>query len=609
MAIVKMKFVSSSTNRENLDDMLLRAMDTNLLNAELATSIITEDSDAKVLNEENPYSDYLANLKNLAHSIGLNVEAQDEIKNTYTKEEIDDFVKEFSAKLEKTSSGDDVMLTEEDQKALDALSECDFEQIHACQYIKFGLGRLPVDSYKKLELINDVKFETCVLNSSKQYYWILFATSKTFYGESMKILNSLFFEEIAIPSIDVKSVIAKYQDKLNDIYSFCAKNNTIYHLYDYVVWEEEDKYSISGFVPADKVDEYQSSFKDLAVETNVYEPDEKSELQPPTLLKNRWFFQPFEMCVDMYQLPSYTDFDPTTVLGLTYCILFGIMFGDMGQGLVLFLLGTFFYDIKKSKNAVFGIMSRIGVFSMVFGFFFGSVFGLEELLNPIHQKLFGVEHKLIEVMDSSYTMFILIGAVGVGMVMILGAMLLNMYKNFRRKEIGKMLFSTNGLAGLIFYGYVAAVALNMFALGGNILTVQYIVPFVVIPFLCIFFEEPLSAALKHEPIKPHEGWVGYIMQMIFELLVVLLEFVSNTMSFLRVGGFVLSHAGMMLVVTTLMHMCGAAGPIVLIFGNIFVMCLEGLVVGIQTLRLEYYEMFSRYYDGGGKKYEVLTSLN
>jgi V/A-type H+-transporting ATPase subunit I len=94
---------------------------------------------------------------------------------------------------------------------------------------------------------------------------------------------------------------------------------------------------------------------------------------------------------------------------------------------------------------------------------------------------------------------------------------------------------------------------------------------------------------------------------IFELLDVLLTFITNSMSYLRVGGFVLSHAGMMLVVMTLVKMTGGAGPVVLVLGNLFVMGLEGLIVGIQTLRLEYYEMFSRYYDAGGTKFTALTA--
>ena len=83
--------------------------------------------------------------------------------------------------------------------------------------------------------------------------------------------------------------------------------------------------------------------------------------------------------------------------------------------------------------------------------------------------------------------------------------------------------------------------------------------------------------------------------------------ITNSMSYLRVGGFVLSHAGMMLVVMTLVEMTGNAGILVMIFGNLFVMCLEGLIVGIQALRLEYYEMFSRYYTGGGREFRPITS--
>ena len=82
-----------------------------------------------------------------------------------------------------------------------------------------------------------------------------------------------------------------------------------------------------------------------------------------------------------------------------------------------------------------------------------------------------------------------------------------------------------------------------------------------------------------------------------------LSFFSNTMSFLRVGGFVLSHAGMMAVVFTLSEMVsGAASPIVIVAGNLFVIGMEGLIVGIQVLRLEFYELFSRYFDGDGKPF-------
>ncbi|MBR4223911.1 MAG: ATPase, partial [Oscillospiraceae bacterium] len=88
----------------------------------------------------------------------------------------------------------------------------------------------------------------------------------------------------------------------------------------------------------------------------------------------------------------------------------------------------------------------------------------------------------------------------------------------------------------------------------------------------------------------------------FECFEYLLGYATNTLSFVRVGGFVLSHAGMMSVVLALSEMAGSGSVIVMVLGNIFVMGLEGLLSGIQVLRLEFYEMFSRYYVGGGKPF-------
>ena len=103
-----------------------------------------------------------------------------------------------------------------------------------------------------------------------------------------------------------------------------------------------------------------------------------------------------------------------------------------------------------------------------------------------------------------------------------------------------------------------------------------------------------------------DGFGAFFTEGFFELFDVLLTFITNTVSYLRVGGFVLSHAGMMLVVYTLAGMVGGFGYwIVLVLGNIFVMVLEGMIVGIQVLRLEFYEMFSRYYEGGGRPFESM----
>lgn len=324
----------------------------------------------------------------------------------------------------------------------------------------------------------------------------------------------------------------------------------------------------------------------------------------PTVLRNNWFARPFELFVEMYSLPQYGDFDPTFFMALTYCLLFGIMFGDMGQGLALMVIGLAF----EKKGKLFGVIGRVGITSTIFGFLFGSLFGYEDALNPIHQKLFHVREKLFDVMANSNTMFLLISAIAIGAVLIMITQMINIANNAKKKKYGEVLFSQNGIAGLVFYGSIMFAIVYSQLNGVNIAkNPLYIIICFVLPVICFVMKEPFTNAVEHKAMKPKEGWGGYVTQSIFEMIEILLSFVTNSMSYLRVGGFVLSHAGMMLVVMTLVKMTGNAGPVVLIIGNAFVMILEGLIVGIQTLRLEYYEMFSRYYTGGGVRFKALQA--
>ena len=264
--------------------------------------------------------------------------------------------------------------------------------------------------------------------------------------------------------------------------------------------------------------------------------------------------------------------------------------------------------VFEKKGKLFGIIGRAGITSTIFGFLFGSLFGNEEILNPVHQSLFHVREKLFDVMSNSNTMTLLLGAMLVGAVLILMSMSLNIINNVKHKKWGEVFFSQNGIAGFCFYLYVLLAAGGVLVGGGSpLLNPACMIIFVGVPVICFLMKEPFTNLVEHKPMTPEEGWGGYVLQNIFEVLEIILSFVTNSMSYLRVGGFVLSHAGMMLVVMTLVKMTSNAGIIVLILGNIFVMVLEGLVVGIQSLRLEYYEMFSRYYNGGGRKYKALTA--
>lgn len=602
MAIVKMKYVSVATDESHIDEMVLDGVHSGLLHAVHAADIINEDNGGHLINDENPYSGYLQTLQNFAHSVNYTLDPERAPKKHYTNEEMDAFIDELDETFGLETDANTVLLTPDDEQALGALSECGFERMHACQYLNFGFGRLPRESYKKLSMYKDEIFVHHHVHETPQYVWMLYVTSDSYVDKVRKIFKDLYFEPIDIPMIDVKKQLEHYKDQIDDIYAFCNEENSVHKLYPYIA-EINEKYLLSGFVKADEVDHYKAIFKDLPSTIEVKDPSEVPDLECPTLLKNNWFAKPFEMFLGMYGVPKYTDFDPTGFMAFTYCLLFGIMFGDLGQGLVLFILGLVF----EKKGQIFGIINRCGITSMIFGFLFGSVFGYEELLNPVHQSLFGVREKLFDVMAQSSTMVLLIGAVAIGAVLILTTQCMNIVNRFKHHQLGDAIFSQNGIAGLVFYGGIVFAIVATMLLGWNVLNPVYLGIFIVLPVISFVMKEPLSNAVEHKTVKPEEGWGGYIAQSIFELIDVLLTFVTNSMSYLRVGGFVLSHAGMMLVVMTLVEMTGKAGVAVLIFGNIFVMVLEGLIVGIQTLRLEYYEMFSRYYDAGGVQFNALSA--
>ena len=183
----------------------------------------------------------------------------------------------------------------------------------------------------------------------------------------------------------------------------------------------------------------------------------------------------------------------------------------------------------------------------------------------------------------------------------------NIYNGIRQKNLGKALFSQNGAAGFVFYWAVVAAALCSLLTNVKLFNPLYIGLLIVLPLLLIFAQEPLGRLLERRPDWAPREKGGFIVENFFELFEILLSFVSNTISFVRIGAFALNHVGMMMVVFALMDSVGSsASPVVFVIGNRFVMCLEGLIVGIQVLRLEFYELFGRFYSGGGSPYRPFT---
>jgi V/A-type H+-transporting ATPase subunit I len=324
------------------------------------------------------------------------------------------------------------------------------------------------------------------------------------------------------------------------------------------------------------------------------------KLSPPTKLKNNWLFKPFEILVNMYGTPAYDELDPTSFVGLAYMLLFGAMFGDLGQGLLLVLAG---YFLKRKSEDYGGILMRIGLFSAVFGFFYDSLFGYEHLISKVFP-----EELFIRPMENMNSILIAGVISGLGFLMI--SYVYSIVNKLKKGDIQEGIFGRNGIVGVVLFLSV------LFFVGGTFLNLTWVPTdllkvVILISILLMFIREPLANKLKKKKRLYHESASEYYVESGFELLETFLGMLSNTLSFIRVGAFALNHVGLFLAFHTMASLIGTiTGEVTMfILGNILVLGLEGLIVLIQGLRLVYYEMFSKYYTGDGMAFAPVAIEN
>lgn len=640
MAIEKMELVTIVGMMDELDMVLAKCCESKCFQMEPAFVSSSENQGLRLLNDKNPYDVPLKGLASIATSLGIKLVKTDH--EACTLESGEDFTR-FCDGLEESLAS----ISLERQNALQMISErkgaviqlnhlrglnSEFDRIFDCKHVAVRVGKLPVDSKEKLDFY-DQDFFFVPFDSDRSFVWGMYfcpVESKEIVDD---IFKSMYFERIMIPEfvtgnaeeafeklnaeIESSERIVEKTDKQlaefgkekeNEIQQAFTKLRLKHDTFELrkKVGVLNNKFYVKGFIPKKNEKAFDKLFEDSRSVSVVFmPPDADASCTPPTVLKNSWLTRPFAMMVEMYGLPDYNGFNPTTFVALTYTLMFGIMFGDLGQGFIVFLLGLIVG--KKMNKAMGGIMSRVGISSMIFGTLYGSVFGFEDLLDPMYESL-GIDFLPLHAFKN--TNFILLTAVGIGIALIVISMCINIYIGFKQRDYERAVFGNNGIAGLLFYGSIAfgVIATMMFDM--KVMSTPFVICLIVIPALCIFCRVPFSIALKYKEFKlsadeDEKMTVGnFIVENFFEMFEYVLSYVSNTMSFLRVGGFVLSHAGMMLVVMTLMDGAAAAAqPLVLILGNAFVMVMEGMIVAIQIIRLEFYEIFSRFYDGDGKPFE------
>ena len=501
----------------------------------------------------------------------------------------------------------------------------DFElcKLKDFRFIDYQFGRIKVEDYHKLEhyIYKNpyTLFYEC--NNDSEYVWGVYFVPHKYLMEVKAVYASFHFEDIEVSDKfekmpreifdEARKALETCEQELarlqieaaeivmgrkQDILSACESLESYCRNFDIRKYaacaqandESGEYYILYGWMASKDAERLEAEIaQDDKI--NWEEEEGNSAINPPTKLRNPKILKPFEMFVEMYGLPAYNEMDPTLFIALTYTLMFGIMFGDVGQGACLLIGGILLYKFKKLRQA--GIVGVAGIWSVVFGFLYGSFLGFEEILPAVWMKP----------MDNIMTTLML--AIGFGAVLILIAMILNVINAIRAKEYGRLLFHQSGVAGLICYGFVVLCAL-LFVTGNGIPATIIIGIAVGVPLIAILLKEPLSRLIERKSrIFPEGSKVMFFVEALVEGFDVVLSYATNTISFVRVGAFALSHAGMMGVVMTLAGLeKGSPNWIIIVLGNLLVAGLEGLIVGIQVLRLEYYEMFSRFYSGSGKPF-------
>lgn len=510
---------------------------------------------------------------------------------------------------------------------LDALASADrdVEETLKTRYLSITFGRLSAENYKKLEEMAAVTpLLVFPVVAEKGYVLAIVFCSRDYQEEAEKIFRTVYLKEYRLGDLfegagaslrerlrerqlDSERAILALQEaprnylgrrrkeldrlycavhSLQRVYALCQKRG-----------EMSGIFVLSGVIPAPTLEQVAEQVEQLGPNTLLLTEKgkdlEKRGRQLPTLLKNNFLVRTFQEIVALYSLPSYGETDPSPLVALSFCLFFGFMFGDVGHGFLL-AAGAWWLARKGILKKAFASVIRIaGVSAMLFGFLYGSVFGSEEILPSLWTSPM---HGISDLIQTSLF---------VGVAFLSMGILINILALKREGRPGKMLFDGEGAAGLLFYWTAAATAAIAFTSDGG--APKPLLAVLGLLFLVILFSSVLER-LIFGPQEKDEGGVVHTFTVFHDLL----SFLSNTASFVRLAAFALNHAGLSAAVFMLSDMVHSlpGGAIfraaVLLLGNIVIVGLEGLIVFIQTLRLEYYEFFSKFYHGGGRPFAPVT---
>ena len=363
---------------------------------------------------------------------------------------------------------------------------------------------------------------------------------------------------------------------------------------------------VTGWVPSADILEMKQRVREIThgrciIETTAAEAMDADEV--PVLLRHPRLLRPFAMLVTAYGLPKYRELEPTVFVAASFLLMFGMMFGDVGHGGVLALIGL---SLRLASHRATlrdaGVLLLFGGgSSMIFGALYGSCFGLEPF------KKYALWHDPL----ASDPMSLMFTGIKIGIVMISLGLILNIINHLRHGDFIGAVFDKFGAAGTVFYWGALALLTKSNAIRERGLFTPAILLLVALATMWLL-KEPIQIWRDRHAGHPGEpgGYPTAIMESLVSVFEGLLSYFANTISFVRLAAYAMSHAALLLaafmIADDVKHFPiggNLLAVIVIVLGNVVAIVLEGIVASVQALRLEYYEFFGKFFSGGGRPFQ------
>jgi V/A-type H+-transporting ATPase subunit I len=342
--------------------------------------------------------------------------------------------------------------------------------------------------------------------------------------------------------------------------------------------------TVSGWAPRDQLPQLRQMLTQnfgTRFALHARDPRADERLQVPSAMRHHRWLQPFARLVLNYGVPRYGEIDPTVLFAISFVLMFGMMFGDVGHGIVIALTG---FTLRRRIRHYTALAVAIGASSTVFGLLYGSVFGYEHLFPALWMSPLTDPMRMLGV------------ALGWGVGFILLATVLTIRNRIADGRLREALLDSHGAAGLLLYVGLLTGAWRYTSAG--------VLDGVTVLMVCVALAAMFFHAWQHNRGSAVAERLLIVLMEGFEAV---MAYISNTLSFLRLAAFSLNHVALSIAIFTVANMLQTTGYwLTVVLGNIFILVLEGAIVAIQTLRLEYYEGFSRFFGGDGREFRPLT---